>query len=164
MKTKLLLALLISTSVSAYEPFNRGFFHPGFNQNIWHDFDRQFREFEQKMRQAQYQQQGFATQSRNYFDQDNNQYVIEIKVDGLDKDNLEINTEEGMINIRGKKVIKRQSGNNTARASSSFSQSLSLPEDADTDDIQAKFEDSILRITLPKLSAPKPKTQTIEIE
>ena len=161
--SKLLLALLITTAVSAHEPFNRGFFHPGFNQNIWHDFDRQFREFEQKMRRAQYQQPSFATQSRNYFDANNHQYVIEIKVEGLDKDNLEISTEDGVISIRGKKVIKRQSGNNTARSSSSFSQSLSLPEDADADNIQAKFEDATLRITLPKL-APKPKTQTIEIQ
>ncbi len=159
----LVLSMATVTAAQAnFNPYYPG--APGFNSNFWHDIDRQFKEFDSRMRHMQRNSNsGFGTQSRRYIDTENNHYVIEILVSGLDKDDLEIVARDGQISIRGKRVIEQQVGNNRAKSSSSFSQSFSLPNDADGDQVSAKFEDGKLVVSIPKLAAPKPTERVIEI-
>ena len=158
-----LSALLASAAQANFNPYYPT--APGFGSNFWHDIDRQFKEFDSRMRHMQRNNNNsFGTQSRRYIDTENNNYVIEILVSGLDKDDLEIVAKDGQISIRGKRVIEKQAGNNRAKSSSSFSQSFSLPNDADGDQVSAKFEDHKLIVSIPKLAAPKPAERVIEIK
>jgi len=46
-----------------------------------------------------------------------------------------------------------------------FERSFSIPENADVKTIQAKLENGVLEVTLPKISAPKPEPKhTIQIQ
>ncbi|MCR5356864.1 MAG: Hsp20 family protein, partial [Lachnospiraceae bacterium] len=61
-------------------------------------------------------------------------------------------------NIKGK-VIRQE------RYSGSMQRSFYVGEDINEDDIKAKFEDGVLKLTVPKKEAPKlPEKRTIAIE
>ncbi len=154
---KLLLTsvlLISSTLINANDRPQSRFSDNSFNKNIWNDFNKQFEQFEQRMNQMQ-SQNNFGTQSRRYFDKENNNYVIQISVDGLNKENMEIITKDNIISIKGKIKIQRRLGNNLSTSSKSFSQSFSLPNDADDSNINANFKDKILTVSIPKLEEPK---------
>ncbi len=163
---KLLLTsvlLISSTLINANDRPQSRFSDNSFNKNIWNDFNKQFEQFEQRMNQMQ-SQNNFGTQSRRYFDKENNNYVIQISVDGLNKENMEIITKDNIISIKGKIKIQRRLGNNLSTSSKSFSQSFSLPNDADDSNINANFKDKILTVSIPKLEEPKPTVRKIEIK
>ncbi len=159
---KLLPILLISSviSVNNANSLNDDLFNNGFNHNVWHDFEQQFQLFNYKMSQIQ-RSSNFGTKSRRYFDNQTNNYIIQIKVNGLNKENLDISTNNGHIFIKGG-VKKIQ---NTAHSSStsfgSFYQSFTLPYNADTDNINTSFNNNILTISIPKLKQPKPQVRKI---
>ncbi len=156
---KLLLTSVLLISSAMINANDRN----SFNNNIWYDFNKQFEQFEQRMNQMQ-SQNNFGVQSRRYFDKENNNYVIQISVNGLNKDNMEITTKDNIISIKGKIKIQRKSGNNSSTSSKSFSQSFSLPNDADDSNINASFKDRILTVSIPKLAEPKPAVRKIEIK
>ena len=163
-KLLLIFALLISTTLSAYSPFHSDFFHHGFNDGFWRDFDRQFQQIDRQINQLKKSGNNLSTQSRQYFDEKNNNYVVQIVIDGLTKDNIDISTTNNMITIKGSHKIEKQSTSGTSRSSRSFTQSFSLPRDADQDNIDASFDNNILTISIPKLDQPKPLVQKITIK
>jgi HSP20 family protein len=50
------------------------------------------------------------------------------------------------------------------RSYGSFQRILSLPEDADQDNIKASFKNGIMEITIPRKAAPKTEVKQIEIK
>ncbi|MCH9645032.1 MAG: Hsp20/alpha crystallin family protein [Proteobacteria bacterium] len=163
MKNTLLITLLVSTSVFANQPFQNNFFDRGFHQSVWSNFNQQFQQFNNEMRAVQ-NRNIFGAQTKRYFDEQSNRYMIEIEVQGLAKKDLDITSENGMIHIKGhvKKIEKM--GNNTRTSSNQFSQSYSLPNDADANNIGAEFKNSCLVISIPKLVNTTPIVKQITVQ
>jgi len=134
-----------------------------FSNNIWSDFNKQFQHFDNQMREMQ-STTSFGTQSRRYIDEQTNSYIIQIQVNNLDKENLDISTKDDTIYIKGSIQISKKTDNSSRTASSRFSQSYSLPTDADEDNIDANFKDGVLTVSIPKLDKPKPKVKKIQIK
>lgn len=122
-----------------------------------------FKNIDRDMRRLRLQSNSFSTQSRQYFDKDKNSYVIEIKASGLDKNDLDISTEKNMLIIKGSQKIEKTSKHSSLRTSSNFSHSVSIPVDGDGENISADFNNGILKVSIPKLDKPKPKSQKINI-
>ncbi|MDB2589739.1 Hsp20/alpha crystallin family protein [Candidatus Thioglobus sp.] len=163
MKNTLLIALLISSSVMAHQPFHNYSSSHGLHNNSWSNFNKQFQQFNNKMR-AVHNQNAISTQTKRYFDDQSNHYMIEIKVKGLAKENLDITTRNNMIYISGRVQISKKTANSSRTSSSKFSQSYSLPNDADTDNINAEFKNGILAVSIPKLEKAKPLVNKITIQ
>ena len=160
MNKKILLSLLVlSGTAGANAPFQNGMF----GNNIWSDFNKQFQHFDSQMREMQ-STTSFGTQSRRYIDEQTNSYIIQIQVNNLDKENLDISTKDDTIYIKGSIQISKKTDNSSRTASSRFSQSYSLPTDADEDNIDANFKDGVLTVSIPKLDKPKPKVKKIQIK
>lgn len=136
-----IITLLIATAPNAH--YNRSSF---FNDNFWAKFDHQFQEFNHQIAKLQHQY-GQHIKSRQYFDKHNNSYILEIKTQGIDKNNLNIETTSNRLSIKGKQV---KNTNNTG-SSSTFSFTTSIPNDGNTENIVTDFKDGILRISIPKL-------------
>jgi HSP20 family protein len=151
--------LLVSTSISAHGPFQSGFFSNGFNNGFWRDFDRQFQQLDHEINRLKHTANSVSSQSRRYFDKDNNSYVLEIKTPGLDKNKLEISTNQNRLLIKGVHRSKKTSANQSFRSSSSFSHSLSIPRDGDKDNISTDFKDGVLKVSIPKLNKPRLKVK-----
>lgn len=86
------------------------------------------------------------------YEDENNTYVL-AELPGVDKDNIDLNLENAVLTISGEAKHRLNGEEGAFR----FSRSLTLAEDVDADRIQAKFENGMLRITLPKVESRKPK-------
>ncbi len=82
------------------------------------------------------------------------EFKVEVAAPGLKKDDFKITTENGMINISAEREeTKEEKEENFTRKEynfNSFSRSFYLPEDIIEDNIKAKYEDGVLKLSLPK--------------
>jgi len=93
---------------------------------------------------------------------------FEIELAGVPKDKAAITVnEENIITIKGSKEFERKDEVKTCckneRAYGDFSRSFQLPDNTDNSKIEAKYENGVLFLTIPKREQVKPKEQTITI-
>ena len=86
--------------------------------------------------------------------------VLRLEVPGMDKKDINISVSEGILTVTGEKKIEteeKETCHCRERCYGSFSRSICLPFDVDTDKVDATFKDGVLKITLPRSEAAKPK-------
>lgn len=93
------------------------------------------------------------------------EYLIEVELSGVKKEDLSVTVEEGSLVIRGER--RKENGNGarlhrTERPHGSFLRSFALPADADSGRITAESLDGILKIRVPK--APLAKRGAVQIK
>lgn len=98
--------------------------------------------------------------------EDENKYLVEADLPGVDKNEVDIEINEGNLNISVKREenINEEKSNyiHKERRYSSMSRNIYL-EDAKSEDIKASLENGVLKITVPK--EPKPSnTKKIDID
>ena len=79
---------------------------------------------------------------------------------GVTKEGLEVTAEEGVVSIRGQRVWQKPEGwTSLYRESYDANYALALQHDhtVDADKIQAELKDGVLRVSLPKAEAAKPR-------
>ncbi|HYF30025.1 MAG TPA: Hsp20/alpha crystallin family protein [Chitinophagaceae bacterium] len=124
-------------------------------------FDELFNEFPVKF------DSGLQTPAVNIHENEN-AYVMELNVPGRKKEDFQISLENGLLtvsfekkeenNTENQKVIRREF------SYQSFKRSFNLDKNIDTENIQAKYENGILALTLPKKEAAKPSKKEINIQ
>lgn len=102
-----------------------------------------------------------STQADVYVE-DDKQLVAEIHAPGFNKDNIDVSVHEGVLEISGKKSEKQEDDDKkrnymVRESSSSFYRRFALPKHADADNVDAHFEDGVLKVTVPFKELPKPK-------
>lgn len=102
-------------------------------------------------------------------------FVVELAVPGLDKKDFSIEVEEDTLKIASKKVEKNKNieeDNAELRNSSfrkrefnysSFERIFKLPENIEAENVEANYENGILRVTLPKMEEKKVLKKMVEI-
>jgi HSP20 family protein len=90
------------------------------------------------------------------------QYVIDVEVPGLDKKDIELNVDNNTLTISGERKFEhKEEEKHYHRVESSygsFSRSFSLPDNVNSESIQATYNNGILNITIDK-SEQKMKKQ-----
>lgn len=98
--------------------------------------------------------------------EENDEYHIEMDIPGYDKKDINIEVKDGYLTIKASKETedKEETKNyiRRERVVGSFTKSFALG-DVDTDKIDAKFENGILNVTIPKQEVVD-NTRTIEIK
>jgi HSP20 family protein len=93
--------------------------------------------------------------------EDDNGFEVEMAVPGMTKKDFKINLENNMLCISSEKKMEdeKSEGNYSRKEFSyqSFSRSFALPESADDGKINAKYENGILYVSIPKKEEAKPK-------
>ena len=79
--------------------------------------------------------------------EDDNEYRIFVSVPGLTKENLTLSINDNVIVISHE---KNETDNKTFSFTNSFTKQYSIPVDVDEKKIDAKVENGILTVTLPK--------------
>jgi|TARA_B100000073_G_scaffold345397_1_gene354321 HSP20 family protein len=110
--------------------------------------------------------QGSAYPKVNVYEYDDKVGII-AEIPGLDKKQLEVSVEEGVLTIAGDKhsafendgakVLRRE------LKQSSFKRQFELGEQLDGKHISANFKDGILSVSVPKVEPKKPKKHTVKI-
>jgi HSP20 family protein len=96
-----------------------------------------------------------------------NAYQVELNVPGRNKEDFRINVEKDLLTVSfEKKEESTVEETNSIRREftlKSFKRSFSLDEKVDTSNIQAKYENGILKIELPKKEQVKDEPKLIAI-
>ncbi len=97
------------------------------------------------------------------------QFILSMELPGIDKDAVTVNfNEEGLLVIKGEKKKVELNEQTTVlkseRTYSSFNRSFQLSELADLENVNAKFENGVLDITIGKKEPIKPKEVKITIQ
>ena len=89
------------------------------------------------------------------------------EIPGLDKKQLKVEVEDGILTISGDKHnIHEDEGAKVLRRelkASSFKRQFELGEQLDGDNISANFKDGVLSVSVPKVAPDKPQKHTVDI-
>jgi HSP20 family protein len=95
-------------------------------------------------------------------------YHVELNAPGRNKEDFKIDAENGLLTISyGKKEEAQQEGVKSIRKEfsfQSFKRSFSLDDKIDIVGIQAKYENGVLKVLLPKKAAVKEAAKQITIQ
>ena len=110
--------------------------------------------------------QGTSYPKVNVYEHDDKIRII-AEIPGLDKKDLKVDVEEGILvisgdkhalyNDKGAKVIRRE------LKQSSFKRQFELGELLDGDNIKASFKDGLLKVDIPKVEPTQPKKLSVKI-
>lgn len=93
---------------------------------------------------------------------------FELELAGVPKDRVSVTVnDDNIITIKGVKEFEKKNEVKVCckseRAYGEFTRSFQLPGNTDNSKIEAKYENGILFLTIPKIEPVKPKEQTITI-
>jgi HSP20 family protein len=150
-----------SRSVAAWSPFG----DPGRWPSLWEGFfpgrgsrlSELFRDFPARA--------GAFVPAVDVSENDSS-YTVTVEVPGVQKNDVQVELQEGMLVIHGEKRTEREEKKDRSRyverSYGSFSRSFSLPPDADADRLEASYKDGVLSIRIPRTEAAKPKQIAIK--
>ena len=97
----------------------------------------------------------------------NDQLVLTAELPGLEKKDVEITVDEGVLTLRGEKLEEKKEEDKKfhlyERTYGTFQRSFALPRGVDPAKITAEFEKGILKVFLPKTPEAKAKGYKVEI-
>jgi HSP20 family protein len=111
---------------------------------------------------------GFSAYARTDMYETKDNIKINIDMPGVKKDDIDLEIAGNIISIKYQQ--KEQKNNKdkdyslNERSYGSFERQFTLPANADTDKAVAKYEDGVLRISIPKLSEARVKAKKIDID
>jgi len=95
-------------------------------------------------------------------------FKLKIDLPGIDKKNVIISMERGVLSIQGERVEEKKEESDNyyriERVSGKFYRRFALPETADAEKIQANMTKGVLEITIPKKEVARPKSIEIKGE
>jgi HSP20 family protein len=95
-------------------------------------------------------------------------YVIKADLPGVDKKDIDVKLENGVLSIRGEKQTAKETGKGTKRHRTerfhgTFARSFTLPEAVKSDKVDASYKDGVLLLEIPKAEEAKPKSINIKV-
>ena len=96
------------------------------------------------------------------------EYIITMDLPGMDRDKINIEIQNGVLNISGERNSETQNNNGNQyylqeRTMGSFMQSIPLPDDAQADQISAKYKNGVLTITVARVKKDEKRPETKKI-
>jgi HSP20 family protein len=99
--------------------------------------------------------------------EDDKEYVVKAELPEVKKEEVKVTVENGILSISGeRKFEKEEKGkkyHRIERSYGSFVRSFSLPDDADSDKVEAKFSEGILTVHVSKSEAARPKEIEVKV-
>ena len=107
----------------------------------------------------------FSLPSLDIYSEDDKHMVVEMQAPGLEADDIDINIRDGVLEIRGQKTEKQETGDKkrsymVRESNASFARRVVLPEGADADNIAAELDKGLLKISVP---VNRPQAKRIHI-
>ena len=100
--------------------------------------------------------------------EDENAITLKADIPGIDPNHLDIRVEGNTLQIKGErkfeKETKRENFYRVERAYGTFARSFTLPQNVQSDRIEASYKNGELKIMLPKSEDAKPKSIKVKAE
>lgn len=98
--------------------------------------------------------------------EENDRFVIEADVPGVDPKEIEVTMEGGVLSLKGERQFEKEAGGDgykrVERAYGTFYRRFSLPDTADPDRIVARGKNGVLEIVLPKQEKVQPRRISVK--
>ncbi|WP_121958273.1 Hsp20/alpha crystallin family protein [Petrotoga sp. 9PWA.NaAc.5.4] len=95
-------------------------------------------------------------------------FVVECELPGLDKRDIKVKLDNDVLTISAEKrssdEVKKGNIYRQERYFGKIERSIRLPEYIDKDDIQAKYENGVLKVIIPKKESAKGESKEISID
>ncbi len=95
-------------------------------------------------------------------------FCVTAELPGLEQKDIEVRLSDGMLTIQGEKSEEKtedkQDYHLRERSYGSFQRSFRLPNGIDADKVDAKFENGVLVVNLPKTAESRAKERKIEVK
>lgn len=120
-------------------------------------------------RMRNYQQAGkFFEPDADFVEQDG-KYLLKMDLPGMDKNKINIEAVENSITVSGERQTERQTTSKEGvsqfeRSSGSFYRRMTLPADADVNNINAKYESGVLEVSIPKTAPDTTEKKKIQVQ
>jgi HSP20 family protein len=102
------------------------------------------------------------------YDEDENNVMIKADLPGIDKKNIDVHVQDGVLTIKGERKEEEKSKKHGARVTEryygSFYRQISLPTAVDETKVAAEYKDGVLSLTLPKKEEAKPKQIKVDVK
>jgi HSP20 family protein len=145
------------------------------NMQVWNPFQ----EFENLLSRYNKGTSGSGTQLSNDLsfadwapscdiEEQEDRYVIKADLPGVDKKDIDVKLENGVISIRGEKQTEKETGKGTKRHRTerfhgSFARSFTLPDAVKDERVEANYKDGVLSLVIPKAEEAKPISFDIKV-
>jgi HSP20 family protein len=93
------------------------------------------------------------------FFEDKNAYYVRAELPGVTRDDIGVEVVENALTV----TAVRRSKSGERENSFSFSRSVSIPDQVQSDKVGAAYENGILTVTLPKREEAKPRKVTVSV-
>ncbi len=103
---------------------------------------------------------GMGMPTTDVYTRDDKALVVEAHLPNFDQKDVDVHIEDGALVIHAEKHEKEEDKQKkyvVRESSSSFYRRISLPERADSNNIEAHLEDGVLAVTVPLAPLPEPK-------
>jgi HSP20 family protein len=98
--------------------------------------------------------------------EEDDKYVFVADIPGVDPKKIEVTAENGNLTIKGEreeeKKEEKKNYKRVERSWGSFYRRFSLPDNVDTNKIEAKSRNGVLELSIPKTDKVKPKKITVK--
>ena len=88
-------------------------------------------------------------------------YVVSVDLPGVKPEEVKVEMEDGKLTISGKReTVKEEKTKNVhrvERTSGSFYRAIGLPREIDANQIEASYDQGVLKVTLPKSAEKQPR-------
>jgi HSP20 family protein len=92
--------------------------------------------------------------------------ILAVELPGMSKENVHITLENNVLTIAGErkfeKDVKEENYHRIERAYGEFARSFTLPGNVRYDQVDAKFDNGVLNVVLPKAEEAKPRKIAIK--
>lgn len=96
------------------------------------------------------------------------EYLVDVELPGVDRKDVELTVQDGVLVVRGEKRQEveehKRDYHRVERSYGSFQRVLDLPEDADVNDVQARFRDGVLRVRIGRKAPANGRAEGRRIE
>lgn len=100
--------------------------------------------------------------------EDDKAYYLEVDLPGVKKEDIDLSIEKGILTVSGerksKEEVKEKDYYKIESSYGKFTRSFSLPKKVDENRIEAKTQDGVLELTIPKQEEEVQKTKKISIK
>ncbi|MGD8976982.1 MAG: Hsp20/alpha crystallin family protein [Gammaproteobacteria bacterium] len=99
--------------------------------------------------------------------EEDNRFVLEADIPGIEPEDIEITMEDGVLTLKGRREIRARDEANgyrrIERVSGSFYRRFTLPDTADSEAIEARFNHGVLEVSIPKLPKVQPRRIDVKV-
>ncbi len=96
-------------------------------------------------------------------EEDKDKYIVKADIPGMKQEDIKVEIDDGVLKISGERKYEKKEEDKDKkyhyyeRSYGAFERRFVLPSDTDVDKIDAKYENGVLEIQIPKTESKKPK-------